>query len=50
MTLVPLVQDPAVFVDEPMVFRRMACPSCQLLIAVDIARATDPLFPELRLS
>jgi N-methylhydantoinase B len=50
MTAVPLVEDPGFFVDEEMVFRRFACPGCQRLHAVEVSRASDPVFPEMVLA
>ncbi len=50
MTAVPLVEDPRIFVDAEMVFRRFACPGCQRLVAVEVSRASDPVFPEMILA
>jgi N-methylhydantoinase B len=38
----PYVLDPKIYVDDKMVFRSYACPSCGLLIQIEIARPTDP--------
>jgi N-methylhydantoinase B len=52
VTEVPLVQDPSIFLDEPTVFRKYACPGCQALLATEIIRpgerpVADMLFAAL---
>jgi N-methylhydantoinase B len=38
----PHVLDPQIYVDDKMVLRGYACPSCGLLLQIEIARPTDP--------
>lgn len=40
-TVNPHILDPKTYVDDDMVFRSYACPSCGLLIETEIARPTD---------
>ena len=47
---IPSQQDPAQYVDDKMVFRRFCCPQCQVQVATEIARANEPVFPEMRLT
>ena len=47
---IPSAQDPSQYIDDKMVFRRFCCPGCQTQIASEIARAEDPVFPEMRLT
>lgn len=49
LTLIPTNQDPAVFLDDQMVFRRYCCPGCQVLMAMEVARSGDPVRPEVLL-
>jgi len=49
VTLIPGVQDPAVFLDDEMQFRSYCCPGCQTLMTVDVARADEPLLCDMRL-
>ena len=39
--------DPAQFIDDAMVLRRFCCPGCMTQIATEIARADEPIFPEM---
>jgi N-methylhydantoinase B len=50
VTLIPDVEDPKVFIDAEMVFRRFCCPGCHVLAATEIARAGDPVQAELILA
>ena len=43
------ILNPKIYVDEKMVLRSYACPSCGLLIQVDIARPTDPPLWDIQL-
>lgn len=47
VTLIPQVEDPSFFIDEPMVFRRFCCPRCLVLMATEIVRASDPIQAEM---
>jgi N-methylhydantoinase B len=46
VTAVPTVDDPAIFLDEEMVFRQSCCPGCQVLISAEILRASEPAIAE----
>jgi N-methylhydantoinase B len=48
-TLIPTVADPSVFLDEQIEFRRFCCPGCQTLMAIEIARADEPVLSEMQL-
>jgi N-methylhydantoinase B len=50
VTTLPLVADPTVFLDEPMEFRRYACPGCHTLLTSEIARTTEPPLPDITLA
>jgi N-methylhydantoinase B len=41
-TVNPHLLDPKIYVDDKIVFRSYACPSCGLLIQTELARPTDP--------
>ncbi|MBI3801350.1 MAG: hydantoinase B/oxoprolinase family protein [Deltaproteobacteria bacterium] len=41
---------PKIYVDDKMVFRSYACPSCGLLIQMEIARPTDPPLWDMQLA
>ncbi len=47
VTLIPLVVDPATFLDETIAFRRFCCPGCQVLMATEIVRAGEPVLQEM---
>jgi N-methylhydantoinase B len=49
-TISPITEDPAYFVDDPVVFRRYCCPGCQILLTTEVLRADQPGTPEMRLS
>jgi N-methylhydantoinase B len=46
----PYVLDPKTYVDDKMVFRGYACPSCGLLLQIEIARPTDPPLWDVQLA
>jgi N-methylhydantoinase B len=46
LTVVPLVIDPAHFLDEEMVFRRFCCPGCHVQMATELVKAEEPLVTE----
>jgi N-methylhydantoinase B len=48
VTLIPMVRDPSVFLDEEILFRRFCCPGCQTLMATEIVRADEPVLSEMR--
>lgn len=50
ITAIPLVQDPAYFLDDVMVLRQFCCPGCQVLLATQTLRASEPLIPEMLLA
>jgi N-methylhydantoinase B len=45
--ILPRVEDPRFFLDEDMVLRRYCCPSCQVLMTVEIARRCEPALNEI---
>jgi len=45
----PYVLDPKVYVDDKIVFRSYACPSCGLLLQTEMARPTDPPLWDMQL-
>jgi N-methylhydantoinase B len=45
--VVPTNADPAVFLDDPMVFRRFCCPGCHVLMKGEMVRRGDLIFPDL---
>jgi N-methylhydantoinase B len=47
VTAIPTVEDPRLFLDEDMVFRRYCCPGCRTLMTVEIARASEPVLEEM---
>jgi N-methylhydantoinase B len=47
VTLIPRSTDPALFIDEPMVFRRYCCPGCQVLMTTEVVRASEPALQEM---
>ena len=49
VTHIPSSPDPARYIDDVMVFRRFACPGCLTQLSTDIARAGEPIFPEMEL-
>ena len=49
VTSLPLVGDPARFIDDSMVVRRYACPGCGTLMATEIACASEGLWDEVLL-
>ncbi|MDE2302051.1 MAG: hydantoinase B/oxoprolinase family protein [Sphingomonadales bacterium] len=49
VTDIPGAQDPALHIDDAMVFRRYCCPGCQTQLATEIARADELMFHEMRL-
>jgi N-methylhydantoinase B len=46
--VLPLVEDPSLFLDEDMVLRRYCCPGCQVLMTVEIARRLETAIAEFR--
>jgi acetone carboxylase gamma subunit len=46
----PYVLDPKTYVDDKMVFRSYACPSCGLLLQIEMARPTDPPLWDIQLA
>ena len=46
----PYILDPKVYVDDEMVFRSYACPSCGLLIQTEMSRPTDPPLWDIQLA
>ena len=46
----PHILDPQVYVDDDMVFRSYACPSCGLLIQTEMTRPTDPPLWDIQLT
>jgi N-methylhydantoinase B len=46
----PHILDPKVYVDDEMVFRSYACPSCGLLIQTEMSRPTDPPLWDIQLA
>jgi hypothetical protein len=44
------ILNPKIYVDDKMVFRGYACPSCGLLLQIEIARPTDPLLWDIQLA
>jgi len=46
----PYLLDPKVYVDDKMVFRSYACPSCGLLIQTELVRPTDPPLWDIQLA
>jgi N-methylhydantoinase B len=49
VTSLPLVEDPARFIDDAMVVRRYACPGCGVLMATEIAPESEGLWDEVLL-
>jgi N-methylhydantoinase B len=49
VSLIPHVIDPSYFLDEDMVLRRYCCPSCQVLMCVEVVRRTEPPISEFAL-
>ncbi|WP_198351332.1 hydantoinase B/oxoprolinase family protein [Flavisphingomonas formosensis] len=49
VTDIPMVGDPALFIDEPVEFRQYCCPGCQTQMATDVMCAREPIFAELTL-
>jgi N-methylhydantoinase B len=47
VTSIPLVRDPAYFIDEDVVFRRYCCPSCQVLMTTEVVRRNEPALAEM---
>jgi N-methylhydantoinase B len=47
VAILPRVDDPSFFLDEDMVLRRYCCPSCQVLMTVEIARRCEPALNEI---
>jgi N-methylhydantoinase B len=46
----PYVLDPKTYVDDKIVFRSYACPSCGLLLQTEMARPTDPPLWDIQLA
>jgi acetone carboxylase gamma subunit len=46
----PHLLDPKTYVDDKIVFRNYACPSCGLLIQTELARPTDPPLWDIQLA
>lgn len=46
-TSIPSNVDPAHFVDEPIVFRRFACPSCHVQVGAEVVKADEPVKAEM---
>lgn len=46
----PHILDPRIYVDDEVVWRSYACPSCGLLLQSDIARPTDPPLWDIQLA
>ena len=44
---IPSNVDPAYFVDEPIVFRRFACPSCHVQVGAEVTKANEPVKAEM---
>lgn len=44
-----LAEDPAIYVDDPVVWREYFCPGCGVRLAAEVARPDDPQLGELRL-
>lgn len=42
--------DPTDFLDDRIVLRRWCCPACLVLLTVEVARASDPPWPDMRLA
>ena len=49
-TVNPYVLNPKVYVDDKIVFRSYACPSCGLLIQTELVRPTDPPLWDIQLA
>lgn len=49
-TSLPLASDPGLYLDDVMVLRSYCCPGCGVLMSVDVARADEPLMPEMVLT
>jgi N-methylhydantoinase B len=49
-TVNPHLLDPKTYVDEKIVFRNYACPSCGLLIQTELLRPTDPPLWDIQLA
>ena len=49
-TVNPHILDPKTYVDDKIVFRSYACPSCGLLIQTELARPTDPPLWDIQLA
>ena len=47
VTTIPSNVDPAHFVDEPIVLRRFACPSCHVQVGAEIVKADEPVKSEM---
>lgn len=47
VTAIPLVGDPARFLDVPMVFRRYCCPRCSTILASEVVRADEFPVPDM---
>ena len=50
VTTIPSAQDPAFYVDEPLVLRRYCCPGCHVQVGAEVAQAGSPIEPEMALS
>ena len=47
VTVIPGVNDPTFYHDEPMVFRQYCCPGCQVLMSTEVVRQREGLNPEV---
>ena len=50
VTLIPGVADPRVLLDEDMVLRRYCCPGCQVMMATEVVRSSEPVFTDTLLA
>ncbi|MGE4425223.1 MAG: hydantoinase B/oxoprolinase family protein [Solirubrobacteraceae bacterium] len=48
ITVIPLVVDPAYFLDDEVVLRRFCCPGCHVQMATELVKADEPLLSEFR--
>ena len=42
ITEVPLISDPAFYIDDPVELRRYCCPGCQVMVLVEVVKADEP--------
>lgn len=49
VTVMPTAQDPAYYIDQPIVLRRYCCPGCHTQICAEVVREGEPVLTEFKL-